>query len=200
MHIVDDEPVLAEALSFLFASRGLSCHIYPCAEAFLADRPAPAEPVSECVLLDVRMAGMSGVQLHARLREEGCTVPVIFLTGHGDVPMAVQALKAGAFDFIEKPFSNNDLVDRVEAALAAHAVMQRQSADDMAVRERLTTLTPREREVMHAVAAGKLNKIIADELGVSMRTVEVHRSRVFDKMRVRGAVELARLLKQHGID
>jgi two-component system response regulator DctR len=139
---------------------------------------------------------MSGLQLQAQMLARGISMPTLFLTGHADVPIAVQALKNGAFDFVEKPFSDNELVDRIEIALAASRVALAKNVQSLAARERLATLTPREREVMEAVSSGRLNKVIADDLGVSMRTIEVHRSRVFEKMGVRGAVELATLLSE----
>jgi two-component system response regulator DctR len=160
----------------------------------LADWPtAPS-----CLLLDVRMPGMSGLSLFERLIERGLTgaLPVIFLTGHGDVPTAVTAVKRGAFDFVEKPFSDNALVDRIEQALkrSEQAILARLARDS--VRRRLAELTDRERDVMHLVIEGRPNKLIADALQISVRTVEVHRARVFEKMDVRSAVELANLLRE----
>jgi two-component system response regulator DctR len=145
------------------------------------------------VLLDVRMPGMNGIAVFDQLVSRGLLprLPVIFLTGHGDVPMAVDSLKRGAFDFFEKPFNDNDLMDRVEEALAA----SRHAGEAGAVRARLATLSAREREVLDLILAGKMNKVVADELGISMRTVEVHRAHIFDKMQVKTAVELAGLLK-----
>jgi two-component system response regulator DctR len=137
---------------------------------------------------------MSGLECFDVLQEQGNTLPVIFLTGHGDVPMAVSALKKGAFDFLEKPFEDNALVDVVIRALAKDAKRQASQASQVSVANHLALLTPREQEVMNLVLAGKFNKVIADELNISMRTVEVHRARVFEKMGVRSAVELAQLL------
>jgi two-component system, LuxR family, response regulator DctR len=195
VHIVDDELALREALSFLLSTRGLNTQLYESGAQFLeVYRRIPERP--ECMLLDVRMPSMSGLQLFGQLPTRGIHMPVIFLTGHADVPMAVQALKAGAFDFTEKPFSDNELVDRVDSALAASRAALDRRLQATLVRDRIATLTPREMEVMEAVAAGRLNKVIADDLGVSMRTIEVHRSRVFEKMGVRGAVELATLLSE----
>jgi two-component system response regulator DctR len=154
---------------------------------------AEADPHGDCVLLDVRMPGMNGIAVFDQLVARGLLprLPVIFLTGHGDVPMAVDSLKRGAFDFFEKPFNDNDLMDRVEEALAA----SRLAGESAAVRARLGTLSAREREVLDLILAGKMNKVVADELGISMRTVEVHRAHIFDKMQVKTAVELAGLLK-----
>jgi two-component system response regulator DctR len=149
------------------------------------------------VLLDVRMPGTSGLALFDRLIERGLTerLPVIFLTGHGDVPTAVAAVKRGAFDFVEKPFSDNALVDRVEQALASSADAIRKRWQQMRTAQSLGDLTEREREVMQRVIDGLANKVIADQLDISVRTVEVHRARVFEKMSVRSAVELANLLR-----
>jgi two-component system response regulator DctR len=190
-HVVDDDAAIRDALSWLFRSRGVGAQAWESGEAFLAARP---EAMSGCVVLDVRMGGMSGVEVHDQLLARGCSMPVIFLTGHGDVPLAVGALKKGAFEFFEKPFNDNQLVDRVLDAMRAHEALRRERAlaEDLAAR--LAQLTPREREVMHLVVSGEHNKGIADALSIAVRTVEVHRAHVFDKMGVRSAVELAGLL------
>jgi two-component system response regulator DctR len=145
------------------------------------------------VLLDVRMPDMNGIAVFDQIISRGwlARMPVIFLTGHGDVPMAVDSLKRGAFDFFEKPFNDNQLMDRVDQALAS----ARNAASAARVQARLATLSAREREVLDLILAGKMNKVVADELGISMRTVEVHRAHIFDKMQVKTAVELAGLLK-----
>jgi two-component system response regulator DctR len=140
------------------------------------------------------MTGMTGLELLEHLRTRQCRMPVIFLTGHGDVAMAVSALKRGAHDFVEKPFNDNDLVDRVLAALEIDAKQRTEDANVASVEGRLQQLTKREREVMERILAGKLNKVIADELGIATRTVEVHRARLFEKMGVKSAVELAQRL------
>jgi two-component system response regulator DctR len=198
--IVDDDASVREALAWLLRSRRLPSQSYDSAEAFLRmvengfvpDRPC-------CLLLDVRMPGMSGLALFERLIERGLhlAMPVIFLTGHADVPTAVSSVKRGAFDFCEKPFSDNALVDRVEQALAQSAsIVNAQQLQDR-LRQRLGELTEREQAVMQLVVEGLPNKRIADQLDISVRTVEVHRARVFDKMEVKSAVELANLLR-HG--
>ena len=184
VHIVDDDAAIRDSLDWLFRSRGVACATWPSAEKFLA---AWRPDLAGCLLLDIRMSGMSGLALFDRLKAIGCPLPVIFLTGHGDVPSAVAAIKKGARDFVEKPFNDNDLVDRVLAALAEDDRRRDRAA-------RLAGLTAREREIMDLVLAGRLNKQIADDLGISMRTVEVHRAHVFEKMGVKTAVELARLL------
>ena len=191
LHIVDDDEAIRDALSWLFQSRNVPVAAWPSAEAFLADY---APDMAGCLLLDIRMEGMGGLELFDRLRELGCRMPVLFLTGHGDVPIAVSALKKGARDFVEKPFNDNDLVDRIIEALAFDAAQREREAGQAGVAARLATLTQRERQVMELVVAGKLNKVIADELGISMRTVEVHRAHVFEKMGVKTAVELAQVM------
>jgi two-component system response regulator DctR len=193
LHIVDDEDVIRDALEWLAQSRGLAARGYAGGQAFLDALGAQHDKGGECVLLDVRMPGMNGIAVFDQLVARGllARLPVIFLTGHGDVPMAVDSLKRGAFDFFEKPFNDNQLMDRVEEALAR----SRQAAASSAVHERLATLSAREREVLDLILAGNMNKVVADKLGISMRTVEVHRAHIFDKMQVKTAVELAGLLK-----
>ncbi|HAT29936.1 MAG TPA: DNA-binding response regulator [Janthinobacterium sp.] len=193
LHIVDDEEVVRDSLSWLAASRGIAARGYADASQFLARMAGDFDAHGDCVLLDVRMPVINGVAVFDQLVGRGLAqrLPVIFLTGHGDVPMAVDSLKRGAFDFFEKPFNDNDLMDRVELALAA----SRQAGELAAVHARLATLSTREREVLELILAGKMNKVVADKLGISMRTVEVHRAHIFDKMQVKTAVELAGLLK-----
>ena len=195
LHIVDDEEVIRDSLTWLAQSRSIAATAYESGTAFLAalDASTGFDAAGDCLLLDVRMPDLSGAALFDTLTARGLTrrFPVIFLTGHGDVPMAVDTLKRGAFDFFEKPFNDNKLMDRVEEALAA----SRAAGADDEVHTRLATLSIREREVLDLILAGKMNKVIADELGISMRTVEVHRAHIFDKMNVKTAVELARLLK-----
>jgi two-component system response regulator DctR len=193
LHIVDDEDVIRDALEWLAQSRGLATRGYAGGQAFLDALAAQPDPGGECLLLDVRMPGMNGIAVFDQLAARGllARLPVIFLTGHGEVPMAVDSLKRGAFDFFEKPFNDNQLMDRVEEALAR----SRQAAAASAVRGRLATLSAREREVLDLILAGNMNKVVADKLGISMRTVEVHRAHIFDKMQVKTAVELAGLLK-----
>jgi two-component system response regulator DctR len=201
VYLVDDEDVVRDALAWLLRSRRLLSEGFASAEAFedfLVGRPAPWPSAPSCLLLDVRMPGTSGLVLFERLVERGAleALPVIFLTGHGDVPTAVAAVKRGAFDFVEKPFSNNGLVDRIEQALqlSAEALLARRGRQTL--QRALSELTDREREVMHLVVEGRANKTIADELAISVRTVEVHRARVFEKMNVKSAVELANLLRE----
>ena len=203
VYIVDDDAEVREALAWLLRSRRLLSEAFASAEAFelmLAERAAAGLPQRQpcCLLLDVRMPGMSGLALFDRMAARGdlAGIPVIFLTGHADVPTAVDAVKRGAFDFCEKPFSDNALVDRIEQALAQskRAIDERRQRQQ--ITRRVAELTEREREVMRRVVAGLPNKLIADELGISVRTVEVHRARVFEKMEVKSAVELANLLQK----
>lgn len=190
-YLVDDDEAIRDALAWLLRSRGIQSQAWASAEAFLSDFN---KSMSGCLILDIRMVGMTGVELYDQLLLLGCAMPTIFLTGHGDVPLAVKTLKRGAFDFIEKPFNDNDLADRVLAALKFEESRRWRDADRAQIEERLATLTEREREVMSCILAGKLNKVIADDLQIAMRTVEVHRARIFEKMGVRSAVELAQVL------
>ena len=190
-HIIDDDEAIRDALQWLFKTRDVACATWPSAESFL---DAVQPDWRGCAVLDIRMEGMSGLECFDALRARGNQLPVVFITGHGDVPMAVAALKKGAFDFIEKPFNDSDLVDVVMRALETDAVRQRADATRETVETRLALLTAREQEVMEQILAGKFNKVIADELNISMRTVEAHRSKVFEKMEVRSAVELAQLV------
>ncbi|MEF8707788.1 MAG: response regulator [Candidatus Accumulibacter propinquus] len=190
-YLVDDDEAIRDSLGWLLESRGVTCLSYPSAEDFLA---AWSPSLAGCVLLDIRMDGMSGPELFDVLRERGSRLPVIFLTGHGDVPMAVSALKKGAFDFVEKPCNDNELVNRVIEALKLDENQRARGLGRDSVNTLVSRLTTREQQVMDLVLAGKLNKVIADELQISMRTVEVHRANLFEKMGVRTAVELAQLL------
>jgi two-component system response regulator DctR len=195
--LVDDDAAIRDALAWLLRSRNIASRAWEGGEAFLADYHTELRGV---IVLDIRMTGMSGLELFDRLLERNCRLPVIFLTGHGDVPQAVQALKKGAFDFIEKPFNDNELTDRVLAALDLEASLHGQAAGSADLSERIASLTEREREIMRRILAGKLNKVIADDLQIAMRTVEVHRARIFAKMGVRSAVELAQLLVGMALD
>ncbi|MBU0751134.1 MAG: response regulator [Gammaproteobacteria bacterium] len=191
VYLVDDDAAIRDALAWLLRTRGIETRAWASAEEFLA---AYNGEMCGCLLLDIRMRAMGGLELYDRLRALDCRMPTIFLTGHGDVPMAVQALKAGAIDFLEKPFADTALVERIEAALAQEKSRRWRDAEREQLDRQLASLTEREHEVMALILAGKLNKVIADELKIAMRTVEVHRARVFEKMAVKSAVELARLL------
>ena len=191
VHIVDDDAAVRDSLAWLLKSRGLTTQCWASGAEFLGNASGRRYG---CLVLDIRMPEMSGIELFDRLRQMGCSLPVIFLTGHGDVPMAVQAIKDGAFDFLEKPVDEDKLFQRVSAAMALNANNESNKEAADALSHRIDHLTAREREVMELVLAGKLNKVIADELGIAMRTVEVHRARIFEKMGVRSAVELSQLL------
>lgn len=192
-HLVDDDEAIRDALSWLLKSRGIAACTYASAEDFLATW---TPQLSGCIVLDMRMTGMSGLDCFDQLQARGSQLPVIFLTGHGDVPLAVATLKKGAFDFFEKPLNDNELATRINEAMAQNAAQQAVNATVDSLNTRISTLTMREKQIMELVLAGKFNKVIADELNISMRTVEVHRANLFDKMQVKTAVELANLLKQ----
>jgi two-component system, LuxR family, response regulator DctR len=194
--ICDDEAAVRDALAWLLRSRGLNARGFATGAQLLEYVRTASVTVPAVLILDVRLGGASGLEVFRTLRAQDLhqVLPVIFLTGHGDIPMAVDAVKQGAFDFFEKPFNDNALVDRVLAALElAKANIERHHTTQQ-VRRRAASLSERERQVMQLVLAGKLNKQIADELDIAMRTVEVHRASVFEKMGVRSAVDLAQLL------
>ena len=194
VHLVDDEEALRDSLAFLFASRGVETRAWPSGEAFLAAWP---QPDCGCIILDVRMQGLSGPQVFDLLTDaEGGTAalpPVIFLTGHGDVPLAVQSLKSGAYDFLEKPFNDDHIVDLALEAMARHRARRAETLSRADLAARFAALSLREAEVMALILEGQLNKQIADRLGIAQRTVEVHRARVLQKTGARNSVELARL-------
>lgn len=198
--IVDDDVSVREALSWLLRTRRLLSDSYGSAESFLTDPCWQQMPNdATCLLLDVRMPGMSGLTVFERLQTLpwANVIPVIFLSGHADVAMAVDAVKRGAFDFCEKPFSNNVLVDRIVQALTQSATVLSQHQAQQGWQRQLNDLTEREQAVMQLVIDGLPNKLVADRLGISVRTVEVHRARVFDKLNVKSAVELANLFNKY---
>ncbi|PWC32914.1 response regulator [Azospirillum sp. TSO35-2] len=191
--VVDDDEAMRNSVGYLLASVGIACETFASAEAFLASshlRP-PLRP--GCVLLDVRMPGMSGIELLRHLKERGCKRPVIMVTGHGDVPLAVAALKGGAEDFIEKPWKDQALLDAVNVAIRKSRDVLVRSAGREAVEARLAQLSRREREVLALVLDGRQNKEIATALAISVKTVEGHRQMVMEKMGARSVAELARL-------
>lgn len=194
VHLLDDEAAVRDGLEFLLGSRGLVVRSFGSGPELLAAVDATARPLTGVFVLDVRMEPMSGLRVFDELVARRLRNPVLFLSGHGDIPMAVEALKNGAFDFLEKPYSDNALADRIAQALAVDFAMHQTDARSEERSARLASLTEREHEVMQRVAAGKLNKVIADELHVSVRTVEVHRARVYAKLGVRSAAEVATLL------
>jgi len=187
--VVDDDEGVRNSLRFLLKSVGLATRTLDSASEFL-DAYKPSQP--GCLVLDVRMPGMSGLELQQQLNLRGAVIPVIFITGHGDIPMAVEAMQQGAFDFLQKPFRDQDLIDRIQRALERDAKNRAALDQHVKIRERLESLTPREREVLALMTRGKPNKIMAAELGVSQRTVEIHRARVMEKS---GATSLAQLVR-----
>src|SRR5688572_14769304 len=189
--IVDDDDGVRSSIRLLLKSVGLAATPMASAQEFLAAFD-PAQP--GCLVLDIRMPAMSGMELQQQLNLHGATIPVIFITGHGDVPMAVEAMQHGAFDFLSKPFRDQDLIDRVQRALEKDRVTREELRKQTRIRERWETLTPREREVLTLMTQGKLNKIMAADLGVSQRTVEIHRGRVMEKMTAGSLAQLVRMV------
>ncbi len=188
VHVVDDESAIRDSLAMLLRSVGMKSRAYAGAQEFLEVwRPAS----QECLVCDVRMPGMSGLELQEALKARNAHLPVVLITGHGDVAMAVRAMKAGASDFIEKPFNDQVLLDAVNRALAR--ARDGQGAGRAVTEARIEELTPREREVMLLVAEGRPNKVVATRLGLSTRTVEVHRAKVMEKMQARSLAELVRM-------
>jgi FixJ family two-component response regulator len=193
--VVDDDDAVRSSLRLLLKSVGLPIVAYASAREFLeawrSDQPG-------CLLLDVRMPSMSGIELQAELNTRGAIIPVIFISGHGDIPMAVEAIQQGAFDFLQKPFRDQDLIDRVQRALASDAQSRQHLAELDTLRSRYLSLTPREQEVIKLVTKGKANKVMAADLGVSQRTVEIHRARVMEKMGARSLAQLVRMMLELG--
>ncbi len=188
--IVDDDEAVRDSLCFLLKTVGLESHTFESGDELLAGYD---EEMNGCMLLDIRMPGTSGLEVHKRLNELNCQLPIIFITGHGDVPMAVEAMQSGAFDFIQKPFRDQDLLDRIYHALEAFQEKEESSSRQRAIKTNYDSLTPREQEVMTFVVKGAANKVIAIDLGVSQRTVEIHRARVMEKMQARSLAELVRM-------
>ncbi len=193
--VVDDDEAVRDSLAFLIASVGLEAETFASAREFL-DAYHPDR--SGCLVLDVRMPGMSGIELQKRLGEMGSILPIIFITGHGDVPMAVKAMRSGAVDFLQKPFEDQELLDRIQQSLAMDARHRRELAERHELAERIAALTPREKEVMELVAAGLANKNAAGRLGISQRTVEIHRTRVMEKMKATSLAHLVRMVVAAG--
>jgi FixJ family two-component response regulator len=187
--VVDDDDAVRNSLRLLLKSVGLPTVAFASAREYL-DSWHPAQP--GCLVLDVRMPGMSGLELQEELNRRGAIIPVIFISGHGDIPMAVEAIQHGAFDFLQKPFRDQDLIDRVQRALVADNANRQSLAQRDVLRQRYGSLTPREQEVLVLVTKGKANKVMAGDLDISQRTVEIHRARVMEKM---GAQSLAQLVR-----
>jgi FixJ family two-component response regulator len=190
VYVIDDDQAVRDSLALLLKSMGQKARLFDSAQAFL-DQFDP--DMKGCIVLDIRMPGMSGVELQHRLKAMRCSLPVIFVTGHGDVPMAVEAMHQGAFDFIQKPFRDQELLDRINQALAWDQEHRSEDERRRSVEERFGSLTPREREVMDCVVRGLANKVIAMDLDLSQRTVEIHRARVMEKMNARSLADLVRM-------
>ena len=195
VHVVDDDQAMRESLDFLFETAGLPVRTYDSAVAFLQSDAAAA---SGCVVTDVRMPEMSGLDLLNELRQRGSDLPVIVITGHGDVPLAIEAMKAGAKDFLEKPFDDERLLGIVRTALQEAGANQADQAEQAAVRARIATLSRRERQVLKRLVEGQLNKTIAWELGISARTVEVYRAKLMIKMGAPAFADLVRMALMAG--
>jgi RNA polymerase sigma factor (sigma-70 family) len=191
VHVVDDDDAVRKAMCMLFRSDGLSTADYAAPDEFL---DAVESSMTGCIVLDIRMPGMDGLDLQQRLQEREITMPVIFLTGHADVPKAVRAMKQGAVDFLEKPFDDEHLLTRVQYALAKGALQKHRKAERDQMAQRLEQLTPREREALNLIVAGRTNKEIADQLHISARTVEVHRARLMKKLEAESLSDLVRMV------
>jgi FixJ family two-component response regulator len=195
IYLVDDDEAVRDSLGMLFKSIGLKHEAYASALDFLQRYDGKRH---SCLVADIRMPGLSGLELQQRLNEQRAEIPIIFITGHGDVPMAVTAMKSGAADFVQKPFRDQDLIDRINKALDRDRERRKGRAEQDAIRARIALLTPRETEVMQRVARGQANKVIAMDLGVSQRTVELHRARVMRKLRMRSVAELVHAIDRIG--
>ena len=195
IYLVDDDEAVRDSLGILFRSIGVQHEAYASALDFLQRYDMKRH---SCLVADIRMPGLSGLELQQRLNEQRAEIPIIFITGHGDVPMAVTAMKSGAADFVQKPFRDQDLIDRIHKALDRDRERRKHRAEEDAIRARIALLTPRETEVMQRVARGQANKVIAMDLGVSQRTVELHRARVMKKLKLRSVAELVHAIDRIG--
>ena len=196
--VIDDDEAVRSSLKLLLRSVKLPVAVYASAQEFL---PKYSVDQPGCLIVDVRMPGMSGLELQEQLNLRGAMIPVIFITGHGDISMAVEAMRHGAFDFLPKPFRDQDLLDRIQKALEKDAKNRLEIAQTERIRQQFESLTPREREVLELVTSGKANKVMAGDLGVSQRTIEIHRARVMEKMQANSLAQLVRMvlnLKESG--
>jgi FixJ family two-component response regulator len=196
--IVDDDEAVRDSIGMLLDTVDIPYKAYPSAQDYLADS---RDNDRGCLVLDIRMPGMSGLELQEKLMELGVSTPIVFITGHGDIPMAVEAMKKGAIDFIRKPFRDQELLDRIQEALTLDRDREADSADFQEIKNKVEQLTQRELEVFQRVTQGQANKVIAIELGISERTVEIHRSHVMQKMEARTLADLVRMkirLEQEG--
>jgi RNA polymerase sigma factor (sigma-70 family) len=191
IYIIDDDDAVRDSLALLMESVGLQALTFASAGEFL---DAFSTAMTGCVVLDIRMPGMNGLDLQARLNQLGSMLPIIFITGHGDIPMAVQAMQEGATDFLQKPFRDQDLLDRINQAMTTDGEQREALEEKRQIERRISSLTARERQVMKMVVDGKANKVIASDLGVSQRTVEIHRAHVMEKMQAASIAQLVRLV------
>ena len=193
VYVIDDDEAVRDSLRMLLRSVGLPVVCFDAGQTFLdqVELNAPG-----CLVLDIRMPGISGMELAQRMREQDSLMPIIFITGHGDVPMAVEAMKLGALDFLQKPFRDQDLLDRIQQALQNDAERRQEITERETIRARINSLTPRERQVLDMILEGKANKVIAIDLELSQRTVEIHRARVMEKMQARSLATLVQMVMQ----
>jgi two-component system, LuxR family, response regulator FixJ len=189
--VVDDDAGVRNAMRSLLKSVGLNSALFASAREFL-DAYQPSQ--RGCLVLDIRMPGMSGMELQEQLNIRGAVIPVIFMSGHADIPMAVEAMQHGAFDFLQKPFRDQDLLDRIQRAIAKDSELRQSLGEHARIKSHLESLTPREREVLDLMTQGKQNKVVGQELGVSPRTIEIHRARVMEKMGAHSVAELVRMM------
>lgn len=194
--VIDDDASVRKSLARLLCSAGLNVETFPCAEAYLERKPYDGVG---CIVLDICMEGLSGTDLQARLAEHGCDIPIIFLTGHGSIPMTVSAMKRGAADYLTKPVDEEVLLQTIHQTLARHEAVVHKRTEVEAMRGRLETLTPRELEVMRCILTGALNKQIARRLGIAEKTVKVHRGRVMEKLGIMSVAELVRFCAAVGV-
>ncbi|HXQ33434.1 MAG TPA: response regulator transcription factor [Anaerolineales bacterium] len=190
VYVIDDDPSIREAVTSLIRSVGMSVQAFGSAKEFMTSK-RPNAPA--CLVLDVRMPGLSGLELQRELTDAGISIPIIFITGHGDIPMSVRAMKAGAVEFLTKPFRDQDLLDAIKQAIDRDRELRKQQAGIADLRDRFERLTPREREVMELVVAGLLNKQVAVRLGISEITVKLHRHQVMEKMKADSLADLVRM-------
>jgi RNA polymerase sigma factor (sigma-70 family) len=193
VYVVDDDPSVRSSLKFLLSSMGLQVENFESAETFLQRKPPDAP---SCLVLDVRLRGLSGLDFQRELAARNIRIPIVFVTGHGDIPMSVRAMKAGAIEFLTKPYRDQDLLDAVRVALEQDRARREQEKDLTDLRQRFDLLTPREQEVISMVVSGMLNKQIADQLGTAENTVKVHRSRAMEKMNAQSFADLVRMIEK----